>query len=64
MITTTISWIDDFRGGISEEVINRVNENFNKLLEQVDPKDIVELTIQMREYEEEVKDEMGEYEWD
>jgi tripartite-type tricarboxylate transporter receptor subunit TctC len=62
MITTTISWIDDFRGGISEEVINRVNENFNKLLEQVDPKDIVELTIQMREYEEEVKDEMGEYE--
>jgi hypothetical protein len=62
MITTTISWIDDFRGGISEEVINRVNENFNKLLEQVDPKDIVELTIQMREYEEEVKDKMGEYE--
>jgi hypothetical protein len=62
MITTTISWIDDFRGGISEEVINRVNENFNKLLEQVDPKDIAELTIQMREYEDELEDEMGEYE--
>ena len=62
MITTTISWVDDFRGGIKEETVSRLTDNFNKLLEQVDPKDIAELTIQMREYEEEVKDEMGEYE--
>ena len=62
MITTTISWIDDFRGGIKEETVSRLTDNFNKLLEQVDPKDIAELTIQMREYEDELEDEMGEYE--
>jgi hypothetical protein len=62
MITTTISWVDDFRGGIKEETVSRLTDNFNKLLEQVDPKDIAELTIQMREYEDELENEMGEYE--
>jgi hypothetical protein len=53
MLTTVINWEDDFRGGMDEDILEKINQKLDTALDNTKLENISRITIEIDEYEDE-----------
>jgi hypothetical protein len=52
-LTTVINWEDDFRGGMDEDILEKINQKLDTALDNTKLENISRITIEIDEYEDE-----------